>query len=403
MALKAIVIKNTSGSTVFVDDLGYRYDNNTTTSYDDAQRLRLIYNSNDLFVLVEAGTLTVNDGTSDLSIADALNYLDINEDKTLDLNFSSVKPAGESILIESDLDNSKMIPTGVRLDGDNSVTSTVTKLAAAGSIGNSGGDTVSLAMTSGQLLDTVITFSAFSKFLATKIGVKFGAGGGIARLVLKGGSGNNVNIFEEVIETQASSVNPQVVNLESPVLIESGTSFLYEIVALNSSVNVIGDSNNPLNPYIEFLGHEITEVTPLDTSYQPPPFIRNKYTRPGSVDIAKGHPIAFYSNFDDVIENVSDTTKFFKPNGVVRTALTANDGEVSQFDFVDGIAVAGTLSVGARVYWSRTVLTADGSGGSTYWTVNVNQSTDNLTYGHVQTVTDAANGQANVLFDIRGH
>lgn len=73
--MKTFLIKNNSGSDQTISDLGVTIADAGTLQADDQYTHWRIYSSNDLRALVSAGTLVINDGTSDLSTANGVNYL----------------------------------------------------------------------------------------------------------------------------------------------------------------------------------------------------------------------------------------------------------------------------------------------------------------------------------------
>ena len=70
-----IILKNNTGSDVTVNDLGLVIPASSQVEANDLYSLHEIYESDDLQTLVDAGTIVVNDGTNDLSIADATNSI----------------------------------------------------------------------------------------------------------------------------------------------------------------------------------------------------------------------------------------------------------------------------------------------------------------------------------------
>lgn len=72
--MKTYLIKNNSGSEVTIDSLGISIPDSGTFQGDDISFFKIIGND-DLRDLVQAGTLVLNDGSGDLSAADAVKYL----------------------------------------------------------------------------------------------------------------------------------------------------------------------------------------------------------------------------------------------------------------------------------------------------------------------------------------
>lgn len=70
-----VIIKNNSGSNVVLQDLGYEIGNGITVTLSDFFTYGVIADSTDLQAAVLAGNLVVNNGTSDLSAANGVNYI----------------------------------------------------------------------------------------------------------------------------------------------------------------------------------------------------------------------------------------------------------------------------------------------------------------------------------------
>ena len=78
-----VIIKNNSGSAVIVEDLGLEVLNGAAVNVDQEYAFDEIAGSDSLRELVEAGTLVVNDGTSDLSSTDGVYHLTLDHQKFL--------------------------------------------------------------------------------------------------------------------------------------------------------------------------------------------------------------------------------------------------------------------------------------------------------------------------------
>jgi len=72
-----MIAKNNSGSTHAIDDLGLELANGTQVTISDQFRYEEIAGSDDLRTLVAADSITLNDGTSDLSVDDGVDFLAI--------------------------------------------------------------------------------------------------------------------------------------------------------------------------------------------------------------------------------------------------------------------------------------------------------------------------------------
>lgn len=78
-----VIIKNSSGSTKTVEDLGISIADSSQVTFSDQFTFDTIAGSDSLRTLVQAGDLVVNDGTSDLSAANGVKYLTLNQNKYL--------------------------------------------------------------------------------------------------------------------------------------------------------------------------------------------------------------------------------------------------------------------------------------------------------------------------------
>ena len=77
-----VIAKNNSGSSVTIDTLGLVIPNTEQASLNLLFPLNQIYENDELYNLVTAGTLVINDGTSDLSVSDAQNFLSVMNQTT---------------------------------------------------------------------------------------------------------------------------------------------------------------------------------------------------------------------------------------------------------------------------------------------------------------------------------
>lgn len=66
MALKNLTVKNPSGSSQIIRDRGITIPSSGQETYDTLEDIRQLLTSGDLRVLANAGTLVLNDGTSDI-------------------------------------------------------------------------------------------------------------------------------------------------------------------------------------------------------------------------------------------------------------------------------------------------------------------------------------------------
>lgn len=72
-----VIVKNNTGNPVNIDDLGVSLSASEIRTLSDFFDYNDLMESEDLISFVNDGTLTINDSTSDLSIADALDYLQV--------------------------------------------------------------------------------------------------------------------------------------------------------------------------------------------------------------------------------------------------------------------------------------------------------------------------------------
>ena len=70
-----LILKNTTGSELLLDDLGWNIPDGTNTDILSQFDFGILAGSNSLELAVTNGSLIVNDGNNDLSVADGLNFL----------------------------------------------------------------------------------------------------------------------------------------------------------------------------------------------------------------------------------------------------------------------------------------------------------------------------------------
>lgn len=71
-----LIIKNTTAAEIFIDDVGTNVPSSGQVDIDDRANLLKMARSDSLRQLVVAGTVILNDGFTDLSVPEALEYLD---------------------------------------------------------------------------------------------------------------------------------------------------------------------------------------------------------------------------------------------------------------------------------------------------------------------------------------
>ncbi|RLB71280.1 MAG: hypothetical protein DRH04_02045 [Deltaproteobacteria bacterium] len=86
-----IIIKNNSGSDQDILDLGITIEDGTQRNLTDEFTLDEIDGSQDLYNLVDNGTLVVNDGTQDLSASDGVKHISLITDYEDDTGLSSLR------------------------------------------------------------------------------------------------------------------------------------------------------------------------------------------------------------------------------------------------------------------------------------------------------------------------
>ncbi len=75
-----IIAKNNAGSPVSIEDLGVEIPGSSQRTLSDTFDFSEICTSEDLKTLVNATTITINDGTSDLNVSDGLDWIDCKQD-----------------------------------------------------------------------------------------------------------------------------------------------------------------------------------------------------------------------------------------------------------------------------------------------------------------------------------
>ena len=76
MADIIVIVKNNTGSSVFIEDMGIEISGSSQRDISDIFDFTEICTSLDLKTFVQDSTFTINNGTDDLSIADATEYID---------------------------------------------------------------------------------------------------------------------------------------------------------------------------------------------------------------------------------------------------------------------------------------------------------------------------------------
>jgi len=71
-----IIVKNNTGTSVFIEDMGAAVPGSGERIFSDIFDFTEICVSEDLKIFINNSTFTINNGTSDLNIADAIEYLD---------------------------------------------------------------------------------------------------------------------------------------------------------------------------------------------------------------------------------------------------------------------------------------------------------------------------------------
>lgn len=70
-----IIAKNTTGSNIFIEDLGIDIAADSTANLTELFNVYRISESSDLVAEVQSGNIAINDGSTDLSISNAINHL----------------------------------------------------------------------------------------------------------------------------------------------------------------------------------------------------------------------------------------------------------------------------------------------------------------------------------------
>lgn len=111
MAMWTVIIKNSSGSDQTVDDLGITVLDSSQITFSDSFNFPEIAESDDLRALVQSGDLVVNDGSSDLSAADGVNFLTLDQKRNTLATFytkTQLQTSGQALV---DWDNIQNAPS----------------------------------------------------------------------------------------------------------------------------------------------------------------------------------------------------------------------------------------------------------------------------------------------------
>ena len=105
--LFTIIVKNSSGSPIFINDLGISIPAQGQVELSELFGLPTLWESNDLYTLVSDDDLVVNDGTDDLDTIPGLNWISISEEeaggqKLEDHIDVSAPPSSGKYILESD-------------------------------------------------------------------------------------------------------------------------------------------------------------------------------------------------------------------------------------------------------------------------------------------------------------
>lgn len=79
MALKTLIVKNSSGSSQIIKDRGITVANGGQEAYITLEDIREMLTSEDLRVLAKAGTLVLNDGTSDVPASHVDDFIQYHD------------------------------------------------------------------------------------------------------------------------------------------------------------------------------------------------------------------------------------------------------------------------------------------------------------------------------------
>ncbi|MBU0995952.1 MAG: hypothetical protein KJ737_25950 [Proteobacteria bacterium] len=111
MAEWTVIIKNNSGSDFLVEDIGVDFQDGSTVNLDEEAGFAEIADSDDLKNALTAGTLVLNDGSADLSPADAVSYLSRIHRKFLEDNYFNKVELGTPGSATIDYENIANAPT----------------------------------------------------------------------------------------------------------------------------------------------------------------------------------------------------------------------------------------------------------------------------------------------------
>jgi hypothetical protein len=111
MAMWTVIIKNSSGSDQAIEDLGITVLDATQITFSDSFTFPEIAESDDLRALVQSGDLVVNDGSSDLSAADGVNFLTLDQKQNTLATFYTKTQLQTSGQASVDWDNIQNAPS----------------------------------------------------------------------------------------------------------------------------------------------------------------------------------------------------------------------------------------------------------------------------------------------------
>lgn len=97
-----VIVKNNTGASVFIEDMGTAVPGSGQRTFSDIFDFTEICVSEDLKIFVNNSTFTINNGTSDLSIADAIEYLDCKNEGNGSIVFADLVEALAIKFISSD-------------------------------------------------------------------------------------------------------------------------------------------------------------------------------------------------------------------------------------------------------------------------------------------------------------
>ena len=107
MAEWTITLKNTTGDPLLIQDLGWSMPDGSNANILNEFTFDALVNSSSLKTAVSSGDVVVNDGSTDLSVADGTDFLRRAHKKYVDDQISTLNTSlsGDISTVQGELDN----------------------------------------------------------------------------------------------------------------------------------------------------------------------------------------------------------------------------------------------------------------------------------------------------------